>query len=84
MSCGLPVVAFDCPIGPRAIINPNENGFLIQDGNFDDFAEKLELLMQNSSKRIEMGTFAKKSVSKYNLDVIMEQWNNLFQNYQKH
>ena len=84
MSCGLPVVAFDCPIGPRAIIDSNKNGFLIQDGNLNDFAEKLELLMQNASERTKMGACAKESVSKYNVDVIMGQWNNLFQNYQKH
>jgi glycosyltransferase involved in cell wall biosynthesis len=81
MSCGLPVVAFDCPIGPRAIIDSNKNGFLIQDENYDDFIEKLELLMQNYSLRAKIGACAKESVSKYKVDVIMDQWNNLFQNF---
>jgi hypothetical protein len=33
------LVLYDCPCGPRAIINTDEDGFLVQDGNEDDFVE---------------------------------------------
>lgn len=84
MSCGLPVVAFDCPIGPRAIINNNKNGFLIEDGNYSDFISKLYLLIRNSEVRAKMGLSAKESVAKYSVEIIMKQWDDLFQNFQKH
>jgi glycosyltransferase involved in cell wall biosynthesis len=41
-----PCVAYDCPCGPRAIINTDEDGFLVQDGNEDDFVEKLNRLIE--------------------------------------
>jgi glycosyltransferase involved in cell wall biosynthesis len=37
-------VAYDCPCGPRAIINTDEDGFLVQDGNEDDFVELNRLI----------------------------------------
>ena len=79
MACGLPVLAYDCPVGPRSIITNNENGFLIEDGNVNLFVEKLNLLIENENLRIEMGNKAKENSNRYNLDTIMLQWKNLFE-----
>ena len=59
MSCGLPLVSFDCPCGPKDIIKNGENGFLIKFGNVDDMAEKINYLIENENKRIEMGKKSK-------------------------
>jgi glycosyltransferase involved in cell wall biosynthesis len=83
MACGLPSVAYDCPIGPRTIIQNNKNGFLIEDGNKDSFVEKLNLLIKDRNLRINMGLEAQKSVQKYNLDSIMHQWKSLFESITK-
>lgn len=79
MACGLPCVAYDCPIGPRAIIENNQNGFLIEDGNKEAFAEKINLLIEDEKLRIHIGEKAKKCSKKYDLDVVMKQWKNLFE-----
>lgn len=79
MACGLPVVAYDCPVGPGSIITNNQNGFLIEDGNSDAFVQKIELLIENENLRIQMGKNAQKSVEKFNLDKIMLQWKSLFE-----
>ena len=79
MSCGLPVVAFDCPIGPRSIITNEENGFLIETFNCDAFASKIVQLIENESLRNEIGVKAKQSVSKYDLDKVMLQWKVFFE-----
>lgn len=79
MALGLPCVAYDCPIGPRSIIINNENGFLVEDGNMDSFVQKVELLIKDEILRIEMGKNAKKSISKYDLETIMQQWKSLFE-----
>ena len=79
MSCGLPVVAFDCPIGPRSIITNEEDGFLIETFNCDAFASRIIQLIENESLRKEIGLQAKKSVSKYDIDKVMLQWNAFFE-----
>lgn len=79
MNFGLPCIAYDCPIGPRAIIINNKNGFLIEDGNTVAFSEKVKLLIRDSELRNNLGNFAKKSIQKYDIDDVMNQWNSLFQ-----
>jgi glycosyltransferase involved in cell wall biosynthesis len=83
MAAGLPCIAYDCPCGPRAIIQNNANGFLVENGNLDSFVQKMELLIEDENLRIQMGQNAKKSVSKYDLDAIMSQWKSLFENLVK-
>ena len=79
MNYGLPIVAFDCPIGPRSIITNNQEGFLIEDNDLDAFAVKLQLLIEDCSLRKKMGKNAKESVLKYNLDSVMSQWKLFFE-----
>lgn len=77
MASGLPCIAFDCPCGPRSIIENNQNGFLIEDGNENQFIQKLEYLIENENLRIDMGNKSKISINKYQIEAIMEQWNSV-------
>lgn len=79
MASGLPCIAYDCPSGPRAIIEDGKNGFLVKDGNVDSFVEKLEKLIENENLRIEMGKKANESTKKYKIETIMQQWKSLFE-----
>ncbi len=74
MSVGLPVIAYDCPIGPRALILNSENGFLIEDGNETAFISKLESLMTDDNLRKKMGYNASESIKKYELNEVMKLW----------
>ncbi|MFV5691254.1 glycosyltransferase family 4 protein [Flavobacterium sp. LT1R49] len=78
MASGLPCIAFDCPCGPRAIISQKEDGFLIENGNESDYVKAIEVLIENASLRREMSKKAKLSSEKYNIDEIMQSWNQLF------
>lgn len=79
MSCGLPCVSFDCPYGPREIITDGEDGLLAQDGNIEDLAQKMEQLMTDVELRKSMGTKAVMNIARYQPEVIMAQWTNLFE-----
>ncbi|MBW4361662.1 glycosyltransferase family 4 protein [Flavobacterium taihuense] len=83
MASGLPCIAYDCPTGPRAIINEEENGFLIEDGNVDSFVQKLKLLIEDENLRMQMGKKAKESVKNYDFESIMQQWKSLFESLVK-
>ncbi len=78
MSCGLPVVSFDCPYGPADIITDSVDGFLIPNRNIDEFADKLCLLMSDEQLRKKMGNAGIKSSQRYRDSLIMPKWDNLF------
>ena len=78
MSCGLPVVAFDCPYGPADIITDGVDGFLIKNRNVNDYVEKVCLLIENENLRRKMGNEGIKSSQRYEASRVMPQWNNLF------
>ncbi|WP_036876595.1 glycosyltransferase family 4 protein [Xylanibacter oryzae] len=78
MSCGLPVISFDCPCGPKDIIEDGVNGLLTKEGNIKILAEKICYLIENEDKRIEMGSKAKVSALRFKEGSIMPIWIKLF------
>ena len=79
MSCGLPVVAFDCPFGPGAIITDGVDGFLVRDRSITDFADRICLLIENRDLRSRMGKAAALAARRYSADEIIPRWKNLFE-----
>ena len=78
MSCGLPVVAFDCPYGPADIIHDGIDGFLVEDRNIEAYSDRVCQLIENDKMRLDMGQAAIQSSQRYNAAKIMVQWNRLF------
>ena len=79
MNCGVPVVSFTCPCGPKDIIAPNKDGFLVENGNIEALAEKICYLIEHPEERIKMGENAIKSAERYKIENIAKQWDELFQ-----
>lgn len=79
MSCGLPVVAFDCPYGPADIIIDEVDGYLITDRNIDLFAQRVGQLISDYDLRVQMGKAAVISSQRYQASRIMPQWIQLFE-----
>lgn len=80
MACGLPVVSFDCPCGPKDIVRHNEDGLLVPSGDTSQLADALHQMMSGERKRHSMASAAIKNVQRFKLDVICERWNALFEN----
>lgn len=78
MACGVPVVSFDCPYGPRNIIKNGEDGILIEPLNYQALANGICKLMEDEDLRIQLGTNARNNVLRFSQDSIMGQWENLF------
>lgn len=79
MSCGLPVVAFDCPYGPAEIITDGVDGFLIKNRDIQAFADRVCQLIEDEELRRRMGQNGIVSSQRYRADVIMPKWINLFE-----
>lgn len=79
MSCGLPVVAFNCPYGPADVISDGVDGFLVEDRNIVVFAGRVCQLIEDEQLRQKMSKAAVQSAQRYKADIIMPQWNQLFE-----
>lgn len=77
-SCGLPTIAFDCPTGPRNIINDGIDGYLIENGDAKQFIKKLDDLMNNSEMKFKMGKNAIENSKRFDIEIITEKWIKLF------
>lgn len=78
LSNGLPAIGFKGATGINELIIDDENGFLVEEDEAA-FAEKIEYLINNREKRLEMGINAKNSVKKYSKEIITQKWLNLIE-----
>ena len=79
MACGLPVVSFDCPWGPRSIINDSADGLLVENGNVEALADGLTRLMGDADLRQTMAANGIKNVQRFSIEHISESWKELFE-----
>ena len=79
MSCGVPVVAFDCPSGPAEIVDDDKTGYLVLNRDKNVFAERLDQLMNSRELRERLGKAAMDSSMRFAPDNIMPIWKNLFE-----
>ena len=73
LSAKLPVVAFDCIAGPADLIIPEDNGFLIDLFDYEEFANKLDLLMMNRELRETYAKNALNSIQRFKASSIAEE-----------
>lgn len=78
MACGVPTVSFACPCGPRDIINNNEDGLLVKNGDIEELASSICYLIENEDVRKSMGKNARVNVERFRAEKIMNQWVELF------
>jgi glycosyltransferase involved in cell wall biosynthesis len=83
MSCGLPVVAFNAPCGPKDILTDGRDGFLVEAGDKAALSEKICQLIKSDELRKSMGKSARETALKYSEDKIMTRWLNLFETLTK-
>lgn len=70
MANGLACVSFDCEAGPAELIDNGINGFLVEQENVKELADKLTALMSNNAKRVRMGMEAKDVIQEYDINII--------------
>lgn len=82
MACGLPVISYTCPCGPKDIITEGKDGFLIKVNDEIELAKKINILIENKELRKQMSNAAIIKAKQYNIENIISKWMNLFKNLQ--
>lgn len=78
MECGLPVVSYQCPCGPKDIITDGKDGFLIPVNDEQLMAERICTLIEDEELRHQMSIAARQRAKDYQADNIAQQWMKLF------
>ena len=69
-----PVIATDCPTGPREIVRHGENGLLVENENVDTFSEAMDKLFYDDALLAKFKDNAINSIKHLSGDVIAEEW----------
>jgi glycosyltransferase involved in cell wall biosynthesis len=74
MACRCPVVAFDCPTGPREILGHSEYGELVEIMTVDALADRLNALLSSAERLAYLKEQAIKRAAHYDANCVVEQW----------
>lgn len=83
MACGLPVVSFDCPCGPKDIVSNGEDGLLVESTDVESLADAIVSLANNPRRRAEMAAKAVESAKRFDISIIAAQWKQLYDGLMK-
>ncbi|MFV5699365.1 glycosyltransferase [Flavobacterium sp. ZT3R17] len=79
LACSTPVVAFDCPSGPKETIINLKNGILVEDQNLQKLTEAMNLLVSDEALYRYCKQNAQESVTPFLLDTIGQKWLDLME-----
>jgi len=78
-SKGVPPVSFDCPEGPRQLIQDGVNGLLVPEGDVPALTEALRRVMDDDELRHRLGGGALTTAADYHVDAVVDRWIALFE-----
>jgi glycosyltransferase involved in cell wall biosynthesis len=79
MSVGLPVVSFDCPTGPREIVEDGRNGLLVPEADVDALAAALIRMIEDDELRRRCSKGALETAERYSIEAIGARWDELIE-----
>lgn len=77
MAAGLPVVAFDCPTGPREVIEHGVSGLLVPEGDTAAMALALLELVEDEARRRALAAGALERSRDYAIAAVAPRWSEL-------
>lgn len=83
MSCGLPVISFDCKYGPRSIVKSGQTGVLVSENDVEKIAGAIISMIENEEMRHMMGVNARLESKRYLPENIMPLWHEFYRSLGK-
>ena len=77
MSHGIPCIAFSSAEGANDLITNGENGYLIENRDFNEMANQVLELTSNLNKRKKLGKEARRISHSYTKEQVKDKWINL-------
>ena len=77
LACKTPVVSFDCDFGPRDMITNYENGILVENQNWEQLTEAMNLFVSDEVLYQSCKKNTLESIRPFLLETIGQQWLNL-------
>ncbi|MFV5696103.1 glycosyltransferase [Flavobacterium sp. LB3P122] len=81
LACSTPVVAFDCPSGPKETIIHLKNGILVENQNWQNLTKAMNLLVSDETLYRYCKQNALESITPFLLNKIGKQWLDLMKIY---
>ena len=78
MSCGLPIISFDCKYGPRSIVKDGVTGILVPQNDTEKLADAICSMIDNKEMRHLMGANARVESKRYLPENIMPLWHDFY------
>jgi len=79
MARGLPVIAFDCPTGPRDIVRDGHDGLLVPPGDVTALERAVERLIMDEMQRGRIARKAPEVAERFSLNAIMARWQSVIE-----
>jgi GalNAc-alpha-(1->4)-GalNAc-alpha-(1->3)-diNAcBac-PP-undecaprenol alpha-1,4-N-acetyl-D-galactosaminyltransferase len=83
LACGVPIIATDCPAGPKEIIRHNIDGILVENQNELDLSTAIEKLISHPEERKHLAHHTTEVTKRFELEKIIAEWDSLIQEINK-
>lgn len=79
--CGTPVIAYDCPTGPKDILGNSQYGYLVEIGNKENFESAIKEFLDNKEEgQARVKKFFKEKLDEFRSETVLKKLKNIIKN----